>query len=61
MSYIGPQDMVPPIYMKSAYGSLGQLERPIHSKINIYACMPTFRVITENYIQNLVPKSNTRS
>ena len=49
MGYIGPQDPVPPILVKSVYRSLGHIERPIRNKFNIYACIPTLNNTTENY------------
>ena len=35
MNLIGPQDLVPPIVVKSVYWGLGHMERPIHTKLNI--------------------------
>ena len=35
MGYIGPQDLVPPIYIKSENWGLEHMERPIHTKFDI--------------------------
>ena len=42
---IDPQDLVRPKYVKSVYWGIGHMERPIHSKFDIYACMLIFSVI----------------
>ena len=49
MGYIGPQDLVPPIQVKSVNWGLEYMERPIHTKFDIYACMLTPNNTTKNY------------
>ena len=34
---------------KSVYWGLEHMERPIHTKYDIYACIPTLNNTTENY------------
>ena len=45
---IDPQDLVPPLYIKSRNWGLMHTERPIFTKFNIKACMLSLNVITEN-------------
>ena len=49
MNYSGPQDLLPPIYVKSVYWGLGHKKRPINIKFNIKACILTLNVITKTY------------
>ena len=49
MDYIGPQGLVPPIYVKPVYWGLWHMERPTDTKFDIKACILTLNVITKYY------------
>ena len=49
MGYIDPQDLVPPIQIQSVYWGLERMERPIHTKFDTYAYIPTLNNATKNY------------
>ena len=44
-----PRDPIPPIQVKSVYWGLEHMERPIHTKYDIYAGIPTLNNTTKNY------------
>ena len=46
---IGPQGPVPPILVKSVNCGLEYMERPIHTKFDIKACMLTLNNTIKNY------------
>ena len=47
---IGPQDLVPPIEVKSVYWGLRRMESSIHIKFITSACMLSLNVTTKNYL-----------
>ena len=49
MGYISPQYLVPPIVVKSVYWGLEHMERTMHTKLDILACMPTLNNTSKNF------------
>ena len=48
MRYIGTQGPVPPILVKSIYWGLEDMEHPIHTKFDLWACIQTLNNTTKN-------------
>ena len=57
--YIGRQGSVLPMSVKSAYCGLGHMDRPIHTKFVIQACIRTINVRAENDVYRFTGSGNS--